>query len=86
MKKNWRLHDALDFITLKTNTMKTDANICLLYNMSTIFRKEFLFLTHFLTLFLFCNYIFTLLRLSHINAASTLQCCADGFIKLRIRA
>ena len=38
MKKNLRRHDALDFITLKTNTMKTDAKLQLLLHMCLIFQ------------------------------------------------
>ena len=37
MKKNLRHHDALDFITLKTNTMKTDAKVEGFYVLKHIF-------------------------------------------------
>ena len=40
MKKNLRHHDALDFITLKTNTMKTDANIVTFVLYNIIFKQK----------------------------------------------
>jgi hypothetical protein len=51
MKKNLRHHDALDFITLKTNTMKTDAKLYPFSLQSKFSSQIFVILPQFLTLF-----------------------------------
>ena len=60
MKKNLRHRDVLDFITLKTNTMKTDAKLHPFALHSKFSNQKNMIFSYFLTLFYVCIYIFTL--------------------------
>lgn len=51
MKKKISSHDDGFFITLKTNTMKTDANLHPFPELDQIFQKKFVILAVFLTPF-----------------------------------
>ena len=57
MKKNLRRHDALDFITLKTNTMKTDANLHPFALQTKFYDQKFVILPQILKLFYIYKYI-----------------------------
>ena len=60
MKKNFTSSRRVDFITLKTNTMKTDAKLHPFALHSKFSNQKNMIFRYFLTLFYVCIYIFTI--------------------------
>ena len=60
MKKNFTSSRRVDFITLKTNTMKTDAKLHPFALQSKFSNQKNMIFRYFLTLFYVCMHIFTI--------------------------